>query len=421
MKNRIFYGWFVLGAAIVILVLGYSIRNTFSVFYPAIVDEFGWDRASTALMFSLTTLIYGFVAPLSGGLVDRFDPRIIIPLGACVVGGGIALCSLATTQWHFYLYFGVLVASGLSLTGWAPLSSIVSNWFVRRRGMAYGILGAGFGGSLVLASVAQFLITTFGWKTAYVIIGLSSIAIMVPMSILFVRRSPRDKGLFPDGIRQDPDDDRGEVPLAGTSGGTDWTLARAMTTYRFWLLFLIAFCLMGFAEQIAIAHQVYFFRDVGYAPMLAASVYSVFGVSFVLGNLCSSLSDRIGREAVFIPACLLCAGAVCLLFLIRDASQPWMAFLFAAGFGLGMGAAPPVIFTLTADFFHGRSFGAIQGMIILGFALGGTISPWLAGFLHDRTDSYFTSFLITLVALLASIGMMWFLAPGKIGRDSGSV
>jgi MFS family permease len=150
--------------------------------------------------------------------------------------------------------------------------------------------------------------------------------------------------------------------------------------------------------------------------MAAASVYSVFGISFVVGNLCSTLSDRVGREAVFIPSCLLCVGAVCLLFLIRDTSQPWMAILFAVGFGLGMGAAPPVLFTMVADLFHGKSFGAIQGTIILGFALGGTVSPWLAGFLHDRTGSYVTTFVIIEIALLASCAMVWLVAPRKAGQ-----
>ena len=95
---------------------------------------------------------------------------------------------------------------------------------------------------------------------------------------------------------------------------TDWTLSRALKTYRFWLLFFIGFFFLGIAEQIAIAHQVYFFRDVGYEPMLAANIYSMFGITFVAGNMCSFSSDRFGREKVFIPGCLLCAVAVGLLF-----------------------------------------------------------------------------------------------------------
>ncbi|NVM26409.1 MAG: MFS transporter [Desulfobacterales bacterium] len=419
-REGVFYGWVVLSAAFIILVLGYGIRNTFSVFYPTIVEEFGWGRGNTAVMFSTTIIIYGLMAPMAGSLVDRFDPRFVISGGACVVGGGIALCSLATTQWHFYLLYGGVVAAGLSLVGWTPLTTVISNWFVKRRGLVMGILSAGFGGSLVLAPVAQFLISSFGWQTAYVIIGISSIAITVPLCSILVRRSPRDKGLLPDGIPQASPEphDLNEPLITGSLEGkwarTTWTLSRALKTYHFWLLFLIAFCLLGLAEQIAIAHQVYFFRDVGYRPMLAATIYSVFGVLFVIGNLCSFLSDRLGREKVFIPSCLLSVGAVSLLFLIKDTSQPWMPFLFAVCFGLGLGTAAPVFFTTVADLFQGKYFGSILGTVVLGFSLGGAIAPWLAGFLHDRTDSYFTSFLILFSSLIASMVLMFLIAPRKV-------
>ncbi len=418
--DGIFYGWIVLSVAFIILVLGYAIRNTFSVFYPAIVEEFGWGRGNTALMFSITMVVYGLLAPVSGILVDRFGPRIILPVGALIVGGGVALCSMATAQWHFYLFYGIMVAAGLSLTGWTPLTAIVSNWFVRKRGFAFGILAAGFGGSLVFAAIAQFLISTFGWQIAYVIIGAASVVIIVPLCTLLIRNHPRDKGLLPDGEGfSGPEPKKPNEPvissnLKDTWALTPWTLSKAIKTYQFWLLFFIAFCLLGLAETIAIAHMVFFFRDVGYEAMRAASMYSVFGVAFVVGNLFSFLSDRLGRERVFIPSCLLSAVAVSFLFLIKDTSYPWLGFLYAVFFGLGIGTAAPVFYTTVADLFQGKHFGSIQGAVVLGFSLGGAIAPWLAGFLHDRTGSYFSTFLILLSSLLICLLLMWLVAPRKI-------
>jgi sugar phosphate permease len=418
--DGIFYGWIVLSVAFIILVLGYAIRNTFSVFYPAIVEEFGWGRGNTALMFSITMVVYGLLAPVSGSLVDRFGPRIILPLGAFILGGGVALCSMATAQWHFYLFYGIMVAAGLSLTGWTPLTAIVSNWFVRKRGFAFGILAAGFGGSLVFATIAQFLISTFGWQIAYVIIGAASVVIIVPLCTLLIRNHPRDKGLFPDGVRfseVEPKISNESVistNVKDTWALTPWTLSKAIKTYQFWLLFFTAFCLLGLAETIAIAHMVFFFRDVGYEAMRAASMYSVFGVAFVVGNLFSFLSDRLGRERVFLPSCLLSAVAVSFLFLIKDTSHPWLGFLYAVFFGLGIGTAAPVFFTTVADLFQGKHFGSIQGTVVLGFSLGGAIAPWLAGFLHDRTGSYFSTFFILLWSLLICLLLMWLVAPRKI-------
>jgi MFS family permease len=410
-KRRVFYGWVVLSIAFLTIVFGYAVRNTFSVFYPTIVEEFGWGRANTALMFSISIVVYGLVAPLAGGLVDRFGPRLVLPLGACVMGGGIALCSLADAQWQFYLLYGVVVAVGLSLAGWTPLSTIVSSWFVEKRGLAFGILAAGFGSSLVTASIAQFLISSFGWQTAYVIMGLFSIGVIAPICMVFLRSSPRKEEVLHE---RHVDEFQRTASLRAKWIGTTWTLSRALKTYHFWLLFAIDFCALGLAEQIAVAHTVYFFKDVGYALMEAATIYSIFGVAFVIGTLCSYFSDRLGRETVFIPSCLISAGAASLLFLVRDTSQPWMAFLFAVCFGLGLGAVGPIFFATVADLFGGRYFGSILGIATLGFSLGGGISPWLAGFIYDKTNSYSVSFLIVIGSLVASAVLMWLIAPRKL-------
>ncbi len=419
-KHGLFYGWVVLAIAFITISVSFAIRNTFSVFYPAIVEEFGWGRGNTALMFSINILVYGLVAPVVGSLIDRFDPRVVLPVGACIMGGGIALCSLASTQWQFYLLYGVMVAIGLSITGWAPLTTIASNWFAKKRGLVFGVLGASFGTSLMAASIAQFLISSFGWKLAYVIIGTFSIAVIVPSCAIFMRHAPRDKEPLSDGTAPMPSDPqmqhrvKAESNLKGGWSNATWTIARAMKTYQFWLLFLIAFCLMGVAETTVVAHQVYFFRDVGYLPMQAATIYSAFGIAFVLGNLCGSFSDRLGREIVFIPSCLLAAGGTSILFLVNGTSLPWLPFLFSVCFGFGVGNAVTAFYATVADLFHGKHFGSIQGFMVLGFSLGGTISPWLAGFLHDRTGTYVVAFCIVLGSLLTCVVLMGIIAPRRL-------
>lgn len=418
--NTHFFGWVVLAVSFFTLALSYAVRNSFSVFYPTIVNEFGWSRGNTALMFSINLLVYGFTAPLAGRLIDRFEPRIIIPAGSFILGGGIAMCSLASTQWHFYLLFGVIMSVGLGIAGWTPLSTVISTWFVGKSGLAFGVMSAGIGGSFVLAPMAQFLISRYGWQHAYLIIGVSSIVFIAPLCALFVRRNPHEQGVRPDGIPhtkaalQDPGNPGISAGLEGKWSNTTWTLSSALKTYQFWLLFLSAFFVLGVSEQIIITHQIYFFRDVGYEPMLAAKIFGVFGLAFLSGNLCAGFSDRLGREKVFITGCLLSAGSISLLFMIRDASYPWMGFFFALCFGLGIGTSAAVLFATVADLFQGRSFGSIQGTVILGFSLGGALAPWIAGVLHDKTNSYFTTFLILLGSTTVSIFLMLLLAPRKI-------
>jgi len=418
-RPRFFYGWVVVAAAFIIIMIGYGLRNSFSIFYPAIVEEFGWSRGNTALMFSIHLFVYGLAAPIVGRLVDKFEPRLVLSIGAVVVGGGIALCSLATSQWQFYLLYGVMVAVGLSMIGITPLSTIIANWFVEKRGLVIGILAAGFGTSLVSAPIIQFLISSFGWQTAYLIIGLFSIPLVVTLCILFIRRSPQERGLLPDGRSQqqalsEPQALDKHASLNERWASTTWTLRQAMKTYQFWFIFLIASSSVGFAEQVGITHLVYFLRDVGYEPMQAATIYSVFGIAFAVGNLLSYFSDRLGREKVFIPGCLLGAGAVLLLFLITDTTQPWMPFLFAVLLGLGLGIEGPVMLATVTDLFQGKHLGSIIGFAILGSALGGAVAPWLTGFLYDRTGSYFVITLMLLGAFVASAVLMWLVAPCKI-------
>ncbi len=194
-KPRIYYGWTILAVGFVTVILGYFMRNTFSVFFPAVVQQFGWARGDTALMFSVTLFVYGLMAPLVGSLFDRYEPRLAFPLGACIAGVGIALCSLATALWHFYLLYGVVTAIGLSFLGVSPVTTILSNWFVRRRGLAFSLLSSGFGISLALVSPAQMLISKFHWQTAYVIIGVFCILVIAPSTALLIRRKPQDMGL----------------------------------------------------------------------------------------------------------------------------------------------------------------------------------------------------------------------------------
>ncbi len=417
-RRRFFYGWVILAVAFLTIVGGYVCRNTFSVFYPAIVEEFGWTRGNTAIIFSINILVYGLVAPFAGALADRFRPRYVLATGAVLMGIGMACCSLASQAWQFYLLYGVVAAAGLSIAGWAPVATLITNWFVRRRALAFGVLGAGFGLSLIAAYLAQYVISLFGWRAAYVVIGLAIALLVAPICILFIRRTPADKGTFPDGMTADEAEADSlrtmEYRAASTWRKRDWTLATAMRTRQFWLPFTIWVLSMGIVEQIAISHHVYFYLDAGYQPLTAATYFSIFGICFAVGNVIGAVSDRIGRERFFIPACLLCAGFVSLYFLMTDTSTPWLPPTIAAGFGLTFGSLCCVLNATLADLFQGKHYGRIAGTMIVGFAVGGTLSPWLAGYLHDITGGYAVTYAVLVASLFATATMMWFVAPRKL-------
>ena len=389
-----------LAAGFTLILFGYAMRNTFSVFYPVIVDEFGWTRGGTAIMYSLTILSYGLFAPVAGSLADRLNPKFVLAAGGLIVGGGIALCSLASSMAYFYAVYGVLVAIGLSFIGITPLTAVLTHWFGRRRGgMVFGLLGSGFGVSLISAPLFQWLISGFGWRHAYVLIGLCAVAVIVPVSLIVVRRSPQQHALLNQARpaaaeHSDPE-----------SMGEDWTVRRALRTRFFQLMLMVGFCNMGFAQQVIIAHQVYFLRDIGHDPMVAAGVFGIFGVAFATGNVSSSLSDRFGRLSFIVAGCLATAGGILLLKVAPAPNSPALAVIYAVCAGWGLGIAPPSCFAAIADRLHGRHYGAIQGTVILVTSVGGALGAWAGGALHDVTGSYDTPFLLVVLALLLAAGL----------------
>jgi MFS family permease len=389
----------VFGAGLLTVIGTYALRNVFSVFYPAIVGEFGWERGATAVMFSLNVLVYGLFSPFAGRLVDRSGARLILPLGAALAGAAIALCALANEPWQFYLGYGVACAAGMGLMGWTPVAALMVGWFRERRGLVFGLLLSGFGLSLVLSSAVQPLITGLGWRGALAVIGGVVALVVAPICAVLVRNPP------------------GQGEGSGQTGTADtgWTVGRALRDWRFWGLFFASFFLTGCAEQVAIAHQVYIFRGGGYTPEQAALFFALFGGGFVGGNFLGFLSDRWGRAKLFVPACLLAALATGGLLMAEAGAIPLgLAVFFVLGSGLGFGLAVPLLPAAAADTFQGRHYGAIQGLINLGFALGGAASPWLAGYLYDTSGSYRSSEVLMVISLVIAAGMF---LMGRTKRD----
>jgi MFS family permease len=395
-RPRFFYGWAVLAAGFTLILFGYAMRNTFSVFYPVIVSDFSWTRGDTAFMYSLTILSYGLFAPVAGRLADRFNPKFVLAAGGLIVGGGIALCSLATSIAYFYVIYGVLVAVGLSLIGITPLTAVLTHWFGSKRGgMVFGLLGSGFGVSLISAPLFQWLISGFGWRNAYVLIGLFAVAVIVPVSIGIVRRSPEHQALLAHTTPAAP-----QTAGSTASRPTGWTVRQALGTRFFRLMLILGFCNMGFAQQVTIAHQVYYLRDVGHDPMVAAGMFGVFGVAFATGNISSFLSDRFGRLLFMVAGCVVAAGGMLLLGIAPAPESRIVAVVFAVCAGWGLGVTPPCCFAAIADRLHGKNYGAIQGTIILVTSVGGALGAWAGGALHDVTGSYDTAFALVQVALI---------------------
>lgn len=416
-RSVIFYGWFIVAAGILIEAVGYGSRYSFSVIFPSLLKEFGWPRDTTALILSANMLFYGLTAPLAGALVDRIGPRKTMGFGIFLLILGLALSRFASASWHFYLSFGLLSGTGLCLTGAVPLTTIIRNWFEKYRGTALSLTYFGSGGAYITYPAIAFFIATLGWRNTFLLEAAALAVVFVPIVVFIIRYHPREKGLSRDGITETVSSNQVKiadrrVDRAWTD--IEWTLSKAVKTLRFWMLCLMAFALWGIVQQILSAHHIAFAEDMGYSEMYASSVLSLFGIALSLGCLSGLISDRIGRETATVIATIIGISGIVALLFIRDASQPWMLYYYAIATAFGIGMTFPLIGAAVTDVFQGPKAGALIGFVWFSFAVGGTIGPWLGGWIFETTGSYTPAFFVCIGMFMLGCVAMWVAAPRKV-------
>ncbi len=422
----IFYGWFIVVAGIVCYAVGYGSRYSFSVIFPSLLEEFQWPRDITAAMLSVHMLFYGLVAPLAGSLVDRIGPRKTMAFGIVLLSLGLALSGWGSKPWHFYLSFGVLAGAGLCLMGAVPFTSVIRNWFERKRGLAFSLLFFGAGGSFALYPAIAFLINSIGWRSTFLVEAIIIFGLMLPLIIFIVRYHPREKGLVADGAleaRETSQNNENEVLEIKDQAwaATDWTLPKAVRTGRFWLLCLSTFSLWGIMEHIMVTHHIAFAMDIGYSKTYAASVISLLGILFAFGSLAGFVSDRIGREPTMTIGTIIGISGILVLTLIEDTSHPWKLYYYAIAMGIGLGITAPTIAASVTDIFQGPKVGAIIGFVWFSFAIGGTIGPWLGGWIFEYTKEYMVAFFVAMILYALGCAAIWWAAPRKIRPVSGRI
>ncbi len=418
--SGLYHGWLVLATVATNMSVVHGFRYSFTVFYVAILMHFGWDRASTAAIGSVNLVTYGLLVAVSGAVVDRFGPRVTIPAGLVVYIIAILLSGFATELWQFYALTGLLAGAGFAFCGYVPNFVVLTNWFVRRRGLAFGVAQAGGGTSFFLAGLAQLAITWFGWRNAYWLMGAGLGIPVLLMNVLLLRRRPQEMGLEPDGkasAKADAAPVRFQVEVVDPAWVEfRWTLRAALKTKRFWSLFAANLLIWGVGFTMVAVHQAAYARDVGHSPELVALALATYGVSNMLGSLSGFMADRLPREVAYsMGASIACLGLVALL-LANDPSRGWLFLGYSVLFGYGLGLVGPSMSSAHADIFQGPHFGAINGMIVVGFSTGGMVSPWLAGYIFDQLGTYVPAFALAFIAVVAACAMMWNARPSAVRR-----
>jgi MFS family permease len=415
-QTRFNYGWVIVGVSFAMLALSGGIWYSFSVFFVAVLNEFGWSRSLGAGVFSLFLVLQSFGVFVVGNMIDRFGSKKVVLLGSLLIGTGLALCSTIEVWWQFYLYFGVISALGVAATGWVPNTTMAQQWFKEKRGLAIGIVCAGVGvGIFVCVPAAQYLINRVGWRMTYRTLAIILPAAIAAMAVFLIRRPPQPLLSEPSGRNQPvlclvPSE---SPPLDEGRASRPWTLKQAVRTRPFQLLALSVFS-GTFATQAIMTHQVAFFTDQGLGNLLASYAVGVIGlVSIGAKIFWGILSDKIGREITYTLGivCGVCGMALLILFHILPSS--WVPYSYAFLFGMGYSVTttlPPVI---AADFFEGKTFGAIFGTLMMFNGIGGALGAWFAGFVYDHTRTYLFVFILTMACYSFACVNVWRAAPRK--------
>jgi predicted MFS family arabinose efflux permease len=361
-----------------------GIGNTFPVFFPPLLREFGGTRAATALAVTLIWVGAAVLGPVSGHLVDRSSPRALVAAGLLATALGLAVAALAPTLGLFVLALGVGAGVGVGLTGMVTQAAVIAACYRRRRGLATGIAFAGSMAGYVMATPAHWVITRFGWRAALGVYVVVLLALVPCVWRVYPRRLALDATAAP-------------AP-AGAMGG----LARRPAFWALMLLFTLA-PHVGYLSTVQ--HAVYF-ADLGYPAWEASLMLLIGGVLSTSGRALAGLvSDRVGAPAAgFLSFGLSLAGTLCLLGLelwpVRALAYGYVVFLF-----LPIGTRATIVSMLVPRIAPPGRFGTVFGWLSVGNSLGAATGPLVSGALYDLTGSYtpiyVTAALLVTLALLA--------------------
>jgi sugar phosphate permease len=418
-----FYGWIVVGVVFLTMAICVNARTAFSLLFPPILDEFGWERGVTAGAFSFGFLVSAVLSPLLGRLMDRHGPRIVMEIGIAATAAGLLLATFAGEPWHVYITLGMLVGAGTTFTGYTGQALFLPNWFVRRRGLAMSIAFAGVGfGSIVMLPALQSFVERSGWRAACMLLGVVVLVVLVPLNLL-LRRRPEDIGLAPDGDADTPaaTQARRTNVVDPAWAAIEWTLARAVRTARFWWI-AVAYFTGLFSWYAVQVHQTKYLIETGFSATDAAWALGAVSLAGVPGQIALGwLSDRIGREIVWAIGSLgFCITYAALLALQSNPSVPLLYAMVLAQGVLGYGLTS-VVGAIPAEIFEGKHYGPIFGTLMLSALAGGATGPWFMGFVHDRTGSYSLAFWVAIGFSVLSAFAIWRAAPSGVRVVAGRV
>ena len=405
-ERKIFYGWWIVGGAFFLNVAGIGIiMNTMGVFIKPVTESLGFTRGGFTLYFTIAALSMMVMAPVMGKLLERYNIRLIMTVCTAMMATSFALFSQCRTLTQFYIV-AVFLGIGSAGSHIIPVSMMITNWFIDKRGLAMGIVFAATGvGGMIFNPLANWIILNHSWQAAFLTFGLVIGLASIPTALFIVRAKPADMGLLPYG---------GEAALARQSAAEQGglTATKAFRTGAFWLLALIIL-LIAVANMGVLHHIVPYLTDLGFSSTTATTLMSLHMAMLIFGKvLAGSLADRLGLLKSYL---ILMVGLMVSIALLYGSQWMWVAVVFNILFGFSIAVRTVLPPLMTARVLGQKHFAVIYGFLNIFTTLGTAVGVPLSGFIYDATKSYYLAFAlyIGLCLITTAAGIAVLTRSGK--------
>lgn len=394
-KKGVYYGWYIVGASFLILFLNSGVVFSFGVVFKPIASEFGWGRGAVSLAFFINMIVFALSTSAVGKLYDLSGPKWVILICTSFVTIGLFLTSLMTSLWQFFLFYGVLVAIGFGGTSIPLLGAMTSKWFVERRGLAVSLAISGFSmGQFVLVPAFSHLALRYGWRLAYVVMGLVTLVVNVPLALLIIKQGrPQSFGLIPPGLKELKETEKGETRTPPLAPIKDMNLSQALRTPSYWLFMIVMF-ICGSHDFFITTHLIPFATDHGVSAVTASNMLAWFGLMGLAGILIAGpVADMIG---VRIPIILSFALRVLIFLLILKRTDVTSIYAFALAAGFTVLVTAPLNPLLMVRLFGLSHVGLLASVVTTVHHLGGGFWAFAGGMIFDCTGGYRSIFILSV-------------------------
>ena len=378
-----------------------ALLYAWSVFIQPLNAEFGWTRADIALAFAIACLIFGLITFPAGRLSDRFGPRVVVMIGAFILGTGFIMSGFIYEKWQLYITYGVIAGLGGGMIYLPPIAT-APKWWPDKRGLATGLSVVGLGlGSFIMAPLATFIIENYGWRNVFIYVGMAMFA-MAFISSLCLKNPPQ--GWKPEGWNPES-----SAENAGQKKYRDFTHRETYTNPRFWMLYAAFFC-GCFAGLMVISNIADHGRESGLDPMMAAYAASFLNIANAASRvLIGQAVDKVGSRLSLLVIFSLQAIAMSLLF---PAGNNLFALWFVAALiGWNHGSMFTLFPSTTLHFFGQTAQGSNYGLLFTSFGFAGFTGPYAAGLLKDYTGTYMVPFIVAAVLVAVAVFILSLTKP----------